>query len=69
MLSDDDRAYFDHKDIDTTADSFDIFGHGELSFTEDLEKLKAIGEVEAVVAFAMPAYIELKAAGALYIQN
>ena len=69
MLSDDDRAYFDAKDIDTTADDFDIFGHGELSFTEDLDKLKAIGEIEAVIAYAMPMYTELKAAGALYIQR
>ena len=69
MLSDDDRAWFDHEDIDTTADDFDIFGHGELSFTEVLERIKAIGEIETVVAYALPMYAELEKAGALYIQR
>jgi hypothetical protein len=69
MLSDDDQARFDHDDIDTTADDFDIFGHGELSFTKMLESIKAIGEIETVIAYALPMHVELEKAGALYIQR
>jgi len=69
MLSADDRAWFEHNDIDTTADDFDIFGHGELSFTEVLESIKAIGEIETVIAYALPMHVELEKAGALYIQR
>ena len=69
LLTDDDRAYLDHKGIDITDDNFDVFGHGELGFTEDLDKLKAIGDIEDVAAYAFEMYGELKAIGALYIQR
>lgn len=69
MLSADDRAYFDEQDIDIYSDDFDIFAHGELSFTELLEKLKAIGDIEEVASYAWPMYNELKAQDGLRIQQ
>ena len=62
MLTADDIAYFEHKNIDIYADDFDIFGHGELCCTEYLDAFdKVSNDREAVMEYAYPLAKAIKA--------
>ena len=62
MLTADDVAWFEHKNIDIYADDFDIFGHGETCCTEYLNAFAGISDdMEMVMRYAWKLALAIKA--------